>query len=104
MRYHAVPGLTLYINYTGFLEVYNELEKAEAIGKEGLHHSLVCCRGDMAGDILANLSLVYGKQSLPAIEETYLRYGYYLIRLYERKDIVDILQKAYQDKFHKDIN
>ncbi|MDE7272166.1 MAG: helix-turn-helix domain-containing protein [Lachnospiraceae bacterium] len=103
MRYHAVPGLTLYINYVGFLEVHNELKKAEVVGKEGLLHSLECCRGDMAGDLLANLSLVYGKQGLPDVEETYLRYGYYLICLYHRKDIMDILHKAYQDKFHKDI-
>ena len=69
MRYHAVPGLTLYINYTGFLEEYNELEKAEAVGVEGLHHGLECCRGDIAGEILANMSLIYGKQGLPAEEE-----------------------------------
>ena len=99
MRYHAVPGLTLYINYTGFLEEHDELERAEAIGMEGLHHSLECCRGDIAGDILANLSLVYGKQGLPAEEEKYLRYGYSLVRLYDREDMANILQKAYQDKF-----
>lgn len=103
MRYHAVPGMYLYINYTGFLEVYDELEKAKDIGQEGLRHSIECCRGDMAGDILANLSLVYGKQGLPEVEETYLSYAYYLICLYGRNDIMDILQKAYRDKFHKEI-
>lgn len=104
MRYHAVPGMTLYINYTGFLEVYNALEKAEEIGREGLRHCLECCRGDFAGDILANMSLVYGKQGLPDVEEMYLRYGYNLISMYGRKDITRILQKAYQDKFHRDID
>ena len=104
MRHHAVPGLTLYLNYAGFLEAADELEKAEEIGKEGLRHGLECCRGDMAGDILANLSLVYGKRGLPEVEETYLRYGYNLICLYDRKDIMVILQKAYQDKFHRDID
>lgn len=103
MRYHAVPGLTLYINYTGFLEVQNELKKAEEVGKEGLNHCLECCRGDVAGDILANLSLVYGKQGLPDIEEKYLRYGFYLNDLYDRKSVLCILQEAYQDKFHKKI-
>ncbi|MBO5030513.1 MAG: helix-turn-helix transcriptional regulator [Lachnospiraceae bacterium] len=103
MRYHAVPGLTLYINYAGFLEVNNDLEKAEMIGKEGMLHCVECCRGDMAGDILANLSLVYEKQGLPDIEEKYLRYGYYLISLYGRENMTDILQSAYQDKFHKEI-
>ncbi len=104
MRYHAVPGLTLYINYTGFLEEHDELEKAETIGMEGLHHSLECCRGDIAGDILANLSLVYGKQGLPALEETYLRYGYELLCLYDRRNETGVLQRAYQDKFHKELD
>lgn len=101
MRFHAIPGMSLYINYTGFLEANNELEKAAAIGKEGLQHSLACCRGDLAGDMLANLSLVYGKQDLPAIEEAYLRHGYYLICLYGRENVTDKLQEAYQQKFHK---
>ena len=104
MRYHAVPGLTLYINYAGFLEINNELEKAEAVGREGLHHCMECCRGDMAGDILANMSLVYGKQGLPDVEEEYLRYGYYLVELYGRKNLIGILQDAYRDKFHKEID
>lgn len=101
MRYHAVPGLTLYINYAGFLEEHDELERAKEIGVEGLHHSLECCRGDTAGDILANLSLVYGKQGLPDSEEKYLRYGYSLIRLYDREDMTDVLKKAYKEKFRK---
>ena len=101
MRFHAVPGMSLYINYTGFLETHNELEKAVEIGKEGLQHSLECCRGDLAGDILANLSLVYGKQGLPVIEESYLRHSYYLICLYGRENVTDKLQEAYQQKFHK---
>ena len=104
MMYHAVPGLSLYINYTGILEEHNELKKAEEIGKEGLQHSLKCCRGDMAGDILANLSLVYGKQGLPALEETYLRYGYELLCLYDRRNETGMLQRAYQDKFHRKLD
>lgn len=104
MRYHAVPGLTLYINYTGFLEVHNELEKAQEIGEEGLRHCLACCRGDIAGDILANMSLVYGKQCLPDREEVYLRYGYYLNNLYNKTNDLFILQKAYRDKFYKNID
>ena len=103
MQHHAVPGLTLYLNYAGFLEVADDLEKAKEVGREGLRHGLECCRGDIAGDILANLSLVYGKQGLPDVEESYLRYGYYLTCLYDRKDIMMILQSAYRDKFHKDI-
>lgn len=103
MRHHAVPGLLLYINYTGMLEVHDELEKSAEIGKEGLRHSLECRRGDMAGDILANLSLAYGKQGLPDLEEAYLRYACHLIELYGRKDILNILQQAYRDKFHREL-
>lgn len=104
MKFHAVPGITLFINYTGFLEAYNDLPKAEEIGKEGLNHNLLCCRGDMVGNILANLSLVYGKQDLPIEEETYLRYGYYLICLYGGETTTGILKKAYMDKFNKKID
>lgn len=104
MQHHAVPGLTLYLNYAGFLEVADDLEKAKEVGREGLRHGLVCCRGDMAGDILANLSLVYGKQGLPDVEEMYLRYGYHLLCLFARDKVTAILQKAYWDKFYRNIN
>ena len=104
MRYHAVPGLTLYVNYVGILEECNELKEAIAIGTEGLNHSLECCRGDMAGDLLANLSLVYGKQGLPDVEQKYLRYGYYLVELYDSKNMMNVLRNAYRDKFHKEID
>lgn len=104
MQYHAVPGMTFYINYTGFLEEYNMLDKAKEIGKEGLNHCLACCRADMAGDILANMSLVFGKEGRPDVEEQYLRHGYCLNCLYGRKNILSVLQEAYQDKFHKNID
>lgn len=104
MQFHAVPGMSLYINYVGFLEVCNELEKAEEIGKEGLYHCLRCCRGDIVGTILANLSLIFAKRGLPELEEIYLKYGYYLSCLYKRTDNLNILQKAYQDKFQKNID
>ncbi len=104
MRHHAVPGMTLYLNYAGFLEANNELEKAKEIGRKALCHGLECGRGDMAGDILANLSLVYSKQGLPDVEEMYLRYGYDLLCMYNRKEASTILRKVYQDKFHRAIN
>jgi len=103
MRFHAVPAMSLYINYAGFLEAHNELNKAEEIAKEGLYHCLECCRGDIAGTILANLSLIFGKRDLPELEEIYLRHGYYLSCLYGRNNNLEILQKAYQDKFQKEI-
>lgn len=104
MQYHAVPGLTLYINYTGFLEIDNELERAEEIGREGLNHCLACCRGDIVGDILANMSLVYYKQGLMEMEEKYLRYGYCFVRLYKRTDLLGVLDEEYQKKFHRRID
>ena len=118
MRFHAVPAMSLYINYAGFLEAHNELNKAEEIAKEGLYHCLECCRGDIAGTILANLSLIFGKRDLPELEELlifgkrdfpeleelYLRHGYHLSCLYDRKNDLNILQKAYQDKFQRKIN
>lgn len=104
MQHHAVPGMLLYINYTGFLEVCNELERAEEIGKEGLNHCLACCRGDVTGDILANMSLIYGKKGLPEVEEQYLRHGYHLVCLFHRKNILGILEEAYREKFYGNID
>lgn len=104
MKFHAVPGMLLYLNYAAFLEVHDELEKALEIGIEGLEHSIECCRGDFAGDILTNLSLVFRKQGLAELEEQYLRYGYHLICLYGREDDTDIVKKEYQNHFHKSIN
>ena len=104
MKFHAVPGMLLYLNYAAFLEVHDELEKALEIGIEGLEHSIECCRGDFAGDILTNLSLVFRKQGLAELEEKYLRYGYHLICLYGREDDTDIVKKEYQNHFHKSIN
>lgn len=104
MQYHAIPGLTFYINYTGFLEAYNELARAEEIGREGLNHCLACCRGDIAGDILANMSLIYYKQGLPEVEEQYLRYGYNLFCMYKKNDVAGKLEEEYQKKFHENID
>lgn len=104
MQYHAVPGMTFYINYTGFLEEDNELEEAEKVGREGLNHCLACCRGDIACDILSNMSLIYGKKGMPDVEEQYLRHGYCIGCLYGRYNLLDILQEAYQDKFHRNID
>lgn len=104
MRHHAVSGFMLFLNFAAFLEVYNKLEEAEAVGKEGLLHSIECCRGDVVGAILANLSLVYWKQGLPELEEVYLRNGYFLNDFYGRKYDHHKLQEAYQKKFHKEID
>lgn len=103
MKYHMVPGLTLYLNYAGFLEVNNQLEESEQIAKEGLLNGIACCRGDMGGEIIANLSLVYGKKQMYEMEEKCLRYGYYLVELYERESSRGIIQRVYEEKYHKNI-
>lgn len=104
MRYHAVSGLTLYTNYSGCLEENNELERAERIGREGLCHFLECGRGDVAGHLLANMSLIYEKRGLFDIAEKFFRYGYYIAEFYGRNRAVGILREAYREKFHKEFD
>ena len=104
MKYHAVPGLTFYINYTGTLEVNNELEKAELIGKEGIDFVILSWRGDIAGEILANLSCVYEKKKLFDLEEECIRYGYYLLSLYNIINNSKFLQRMYQKKYQKNLD
>jgi len=101
IKFHAVPGLTLFLNYAGYLEEFDNLEEAEQIAKEGLHHDIRCCRGDMAGGILANLSVVYGKQGMPVLEEKYLRNGYYLLDLYNQEGRKKTISKIYKKKYNK---
>lgn len=104
MQHHAVSILTLYLNYAGFLEENNELDKAEAIAREGLLQMIKCCRGDSAGYVLANLSLVYGKRGMPEREEAYLRNGYCIGRFYNKKDAMEKVRTAYKEKFHREID
>lgn len=101
MQYHAIPGFLLYINYTGMLEVNNELELAEEIGLEGIRHALRCYRGDVVGQILANLSCVYEKQNLPEIAEEHLRNGYFIVSLYEREQNRITFKEVYEKKYLK---
>lgn len=101
MQYHAIPGFLLYINYTGMLEVNNELELAEEIGLEGIRHALLCYRGDVVGQILANLSCVYEKQNKPEIAEAYLRNGYFIVSLYEREQNRITFKEVYEKKYLK---
>lgn len=104
MRHHAVSAFMLYINMAAFLEVYDRLDRAEEIAREGLLHNIECCRGDISGDILANLSVVYWKRGQPELEEAYLRNAYYLKDFYGREADQYKLVEAYRDKFHKEID
>lgn len=103
MQHHAVPAFVLYINLAGLLEALDRLDRSEAVGKEGLLHCIECCRGDVAGSIMVNLSLVYCKRGQPEIEEVYLRNGYYLNDFYGRFEEQYKLMKTYREKFHKEI-
>lgn len=104
MRHHAVPAFTLYTNLAGLSEELNKLDRAETIGREGLLHDIGCCRGDIAGDVLANLSLVYWKRGQSELEEMYLRNGYFLNDFYNRTKGQYKLAEAYRKKFHKEID
>lgn len=104
MRHHAVPAFTLYTNLAGLSEELNRLDRAETIGREGLLHDIGCCRGDIAGDVLANLSLVYWKRGQSELEEMYLRNGYFLNDFYNRTKGQYKLAEAYRKKFHKEID
>lgn len=97
---HIVPQSLLYLNYLGILEVTNQLEKAEAVGIEGLQLMVSCQRGDFAGLILANLSCVYEKIAEKKEKaEKSLRSSYYLLSLY--KNNPKILSDAYEKKYSK---
>lgn len=104
MRHHAVPAFMLYTNLAGLSEELGRLERAEEVGREGLRHDIGCCRGDVAGDVLANLSLVFWKRGQPELEEAYLRNGYYLNNLYGRDRNQEKLIEAYRKKFHRELD
>ncbi len=104
MQHHAVSAFLLYVNLAGLLESLDRLDRSEVVGREGLLHCIECCRGDVAGSIMANLSLVYCKRKQPEIEEMYLRNGYYLNDFYGRFEDQYKLMEAYRQKFHKEID
>lgn len=99
MRHHAVPGFIFYINYASTLEVSDELEKSEQIGKEGISHALNCMRGDVVGPILVNMSCIYRKRKVTQQEELFLRNGYYILKLYKRRRNCSFIKEVYKDRF-----
>lgn len=99
MAYHAVPGLTFFLNYSGFLEDNNELIKALQVSNEGLQFAISICRGDIIGNILVNRSCIYDKTQESVLEEKCLRYGYIFIKMYKRNKIKEKVEKIYREKY-----
>lgn len=100
--FHAVSCFLIYVNYTGDLEVYGDLDKAERIGKEGLEIALECQRGDIAGKILANVSCILeklGTKEDTEMAEKCLRYSYFLLSLYQNKYYEKVIYDTYRKKY-----
>lgn len=105
--HHSVPLFLLYINYTGLLEVMDELEQAEKIGKRGLHLMVESQRGDVAAKLLANLSCVYDKNNTRKDEkicEICMRYSYWLQILYHLEKDSLVIKSSYEKKYTKKLN
>lgn len=99
MKYHAVPGLMLYVNYTGALENNNELIYADEIGKDGIRTFIKCGRGDNAGRVLANLSCVYKKQGKLKLEEKCLKEAYFISDMYNKIKDKEKINMLYLEKY-----
>ena len=100
MKYHAVPGLTFYLNYGAFLEDNNELVKSLEISDKGLKFAISICRADIIGNILANRSCIYEKTNEESLEEKCLRYSYVFITMYRRNKIKEKVANRYLEKYH----
>ena len=102
--HHNVPLFLLYINYTGLLEVMDELEEAERIGKRGLQLMADSQKGDAAAKLLGNLSCVYEKKNTIADEkfcEICMRQSYWLQVLYYLERDSLIIKELYEKKYDK---
>lgn len=104
MSFHAVPGFVLYINYLGALEENDCLKEAEEVGLEGIVHALQCERGDSVGQILANMACIYEKRKEWQKEKTFLRFSYYILKLYEREHDKMLIKKVYMKKYEEELN
>lgn len=100
MRYHAVPGLTFYVNYPAFLEDNDELEAALKKSDEGIKFAISICRGDIIGSILANRSCIYEKTGETDLEEKCLLYGYCLTKMYKNNKMKTVVEKKYFEKYN----
>lgn len=97
--FHAVPLFSIYINYVGLLEVTDYLEKSEKIAKDGIAFSLVCQRGNIAAEILANLSCVYEKKADTELAKLCLKNSFHLVELYKYKKDCVIIKKTYENMY-----
>lgn len=96
ISFHAVPLFLVYINYVGLLEVTNHLEESESIAQEGIVLSLECQRGDIAAEILANLSCVYEKKNASKLVKRCLKNSFYLLELYQSEKECSIIKERYE--------
>lgn len=103
MYFHGIAGFLLYVNYLGTLEVLNQLEDAEKIGKQGVVHALQCAKGDFVGGVLGNLFCVYEKKQLQEDERNCIKYASHLFELYEREKQSKQLQEMYEWKYGNSI-
>ena len=105
--HHNIPLFLLYINYTGLLETENKLEDAEIIGKNGMHLMVESQRGDVAANLLANISCIYDKKGTVEDDrmcEMCMRNSYWLQILYHlRKDSL-VVKEAYEKKYANNLN
>ncbi|MCI8528785.1 MAG: helix-turn-helix transcriptional regulator [Lachnospiraceae bacterium] len=106
-QYHGGSLMQVYINYTGGLELYGGLDKAEEEGMKGIRLALKCRRGDNAASMLANLSCVYEKrntQEYARLCQECLQHSFYLLQLYMHNKNSENVHNYYRRKFGKNID
>lgn len=101
LKYHVVPVMLLYVNYVADLEENNQLKEADTVALEGMNFIINCQRGDMASQLLANMSCICEKRQDTITEKRYLRDAYYLNMLYGNINLANVLKQAYKQKFDK---
>lgn len=99
MMFHARTGLALYINYQECLEINDQIDDSERIGKEGLIFFLNCKRGDCAGMLMANLDCLYDKKQEPLLEEQCLKNSCFLLRFYRMANYEKMIKEVYISKY-----
>lgn len=105
--HHNVPLFLLYINYTGLLEVMDELEEAEKIGKRGLRLMIESQRGDVAAKLLGNISCIHEKKGTVKdneLCEICMRQSYWLQVLYHLEKDSLIIKELYEKKYAKKLD
>lgn len=101
IKLHTMPALTFYMNYAGFLEADNELDKSEIVSRDGLKFIVTNGRADIAGDILVNRSCIYDKEEKTQSEELHLRNGHAMMQLYQLQKITKFIEEIYYKKYNR---